>query len=71
MIPGLQDMQSPSGPLNISPVSSSIFNNATGYKSLTYLGMKPTAPILLSMLTANHTNISENNYNNDNYKMLS
>jgi len=54
MIPGLQDMQSPSDPLNISPVSSSIFNNATGYKSLAYLGMKPTAPILLSMLTANY-----------------
>lgn len=63
-------MQKPSGPLSNSPVSSSIFNNPTGYKLLAYLGTKPTAPILLSILTANHINISENNYTLYNYKRL-
>jgi len=52
-------MQNPFDPLSNSPVSSSIFNSATGYKLLAYLGIKPTAPILLSMLTANHRNISK------------
>lgn len=64
-------MQSPSGPLNNSPVSSSIFNSVTGYKLLAYLGMKPTAPTLLSIFTANHINIFKNNYIFYNYKILS
>jgi len=65
-------MQNPFDPLSNSPVSSSIFNSATGYKLLAYLGIKPTAPILLSMLTANHRNISKIiTHTLDNYKILS
>lgn len=55
-------MHSPSGPLKGSSVSLSIFNSATGYNHETYLGIKPTAPILLSRLTIKYNaNLLRNN----------